>query len=75
VQHTLEGAIAAGQMRRMNARIAAEMLLGMVRGVNRYRSRHDALEDVVRAIVEVFWHGVTLEPARTPGRNGGKRRR
>jgi AcrR family transcriptional regulator len=75
VQHTLEEAVAAGQMRRMNARIAAEMLLGMVRGVNRYRSRHDTLEDVVRAIVEVFWRGVALEPARTPGRNGGKRRR
>ncbi len=75
VQHTLEEAVAAGHMRRMNARIAAEMLLGMVRGVNRYRRRHDALEDAVAAIVQVFWRGVALEPARRPGHNGGKRRR
>jgi AcrR family transcriptional regulator len=75
VQHTLEEAAAAGHMRSMNPRIAAEMLLGMVRGVNRYRRRHDALEDVVAAIVAVFWRGVAAEPARTLGRNGGKRRR
>jgi TetR/AcrR family fatty acid metabolism transcriptional regulator len=75
VQHTLEQAVAAGRMRSMNPRIAAEMLLGMVRGVNRYRSRHDTLEDLVAAIVDVFWRGAAVEPARMPGQNGRKRRR
>jgi TetR/AcrR family transcriptional repressor of mexJK operon len=74
VQLTLEQAVAAGRMRSMNPRIAAEMLLGMLRGVNRYRSRHDALEDLVAAVVEVFWHGAGVEPARMRGENGGKRR-
>jgi len=75
VQHTLEEAIAAGRMRGMNSRTAAEMLLGMVRGVNRYRRRADALDDAVAAIVDVFWRGVARAPARTLGRNGRKRRR
>lgn len=74
VQHTLEEAIAAGHMRRMDPHIAAEMLLGMVRGVNRYRHRQDALADVVASIVEVFWQGAAAGAARTLGQNGARRR-
>jgi hypothetical protein len=47
----------------------------LVRGVNRYRRRHHALENAVAAGVDVFWRGVALEPARALGRNGEKRRR
>ncbi|MFI5395808.1 MAG: TetR/AcrR family transcriptional regulator [Candidatus Binatia bacterium] len=75
VQRTLEEAIAAGHMRRFNPRIAAEMLLGMVRGVNRYHGRSDTLEDVVDAVVDVFWCGVAVESCRMQERNGRKRRR
>jgi len=74
VQRTLEEAIAAGHMRPLDPHISAEMLLGMVRAVNRYRSPHDALQDLVAAVVDVFWHGVAAEPARLPGDNGRKRR-
>src|SRR2546428_2237340 len=47
VQEALEHAMAAGHMRRIDARIATEMLLGMMRGVNRYRAKDDRLEDGV----------------------------
>lgn len=75
VQRTLEEAIAAGHMRALSPRIAAEMLLGMVRGVNRYHGRHDTLEDMVGAVVKVFWHGVAVDSPRVREHNGRKRRR
>jgi hypothetical protein len=62
-------------MRRFNPRIAAEMLLGMVRGVNRYHGRSDTLEDMVGAVVNVFWHGVAVDSPRVREHNGRKRRR
>ena len=75
VQRTLEEAIAAGHMRALSPRIAAEMLLGMVRGVNRYHGRHDTLEDMVGAVVKVFWHGVAVDSPRVREHNDRKRRR
>src|SRR3989475_940077 len=50
VQEALENAMAAGHIRRIDARIATEMLFGMMRGVNRYRAKDDRLEDVVTAV-------------------------
>src|SRR5262245_44399721 len=44
IQETLEAAMASGHVRRVNTRIAAEMLLGMMRGVNRYRTDADRLD-------------------------------
>lgn len=58
VQRVLEEAIAAGQMRGVEPRIAAEMLLGMLRGVNRYRGTNDGLDDLAAAVVDVFVRGV-----------------
>jgi len=58
VRHTLEGAMTAGHVRRVNTRIAAEMLFGMMRGVNRYRAEGDRLEELVTAVVGVFMRGV-----------------
>ncbi|HEX7410265.1 MAG TPA: TetR/AcrR family transcriptional regulator [Candidatus Binatia bacterium] len=75
VQRTLEEAIAAGHMRALSPRIAAEMLLGMVRGVNRYHGRHDTLEDMVGAVVKIFWHGVAVDSPRVREHNDRKRRR
>jgi len=57
VEQALARAVAAGQVRRIDCRIAAEMLLGMMRGVNRYRIRDDRLEPLVRAVVDVFMRG------------------
>jgi AcrR family transcriptional regulator len=58
IQHALEEAIGAGHVRRVDPRIATEMLLGMLRGANRYRSATDRLEDLVAAVVEGFLFGV-----------------
>ncbi len=64
VQHTIEQAIRAGQMRALEPRIAAEMLLGMLRGVNRYRTRNDTLDDLVGTVVNVFLCGVATPAGR-----------
>ena len=58
IQEALDKAMAAGHIRRINARIATEMLLGMMRGVNRYRAKDDRLEDMVTAVVDIFMRGV-----------------
>ena len=55
---TLARAMAAGHVRRIDCRIGAEILLGMVRGVNRYRTRDDRLERLVTTVVDVFMRGV-----------------
>jgi AcrR family transcriptional regulator len=57
VQETLEQAMAAGHLRQVDARIATEMLLGMMRGVNRYRTRDDRLDTLVASVVDVFMRG------------------
>jgi len=54
IRNTLASAMAAGHVRRVDPRIATEMLLGMMRGVNRYRTSDDRLEKCVTAVVDVF---------------------
>ena len=58
IQDTLQAAMVAGHVRAIDARTAAEMLLGMMRGVNRYRTREDRLEELVTTVVDVFMRGV-----------------
>jgi AcrR family transcriptional regulator len=58
IRETLQAAMAAGHLRRVDARIATEMLLGMMRGVNRYRAEHHQLDALVDAVVDVFMRGV-----------------
>jgi len=58
VQQVLEEATAAGQIRGGDARLAAEMLLGMVRGANRHRTKDDTLDALAAAVVDVFLRGV-----------------
>jgi AcrR family transcriptional regulator len=71
IRETLQAAMAAGQVRRIDARIAAEMLLGMMRGVNRYRTEQDHLEPLVSLVVDVFMRGVgTSAGQRLLGRVG-----
>jgi hypothetical protein len=45
-------------VRRIDPRIAAEILLGMMRGVNRYRTDQDRLDALVDTVVDVFMRGV-----------------
>ncbi len=58
IEETLAKAMAAGHVRRIDCRLAAEMLLGMMRGVNRYRTRDDRLDRLVAMVVDVFMRGV-----------------
>jgi len=58
IRDTLEAAVAAGHLRAVDTRIATEILLGMMRGVNRYRADGDRLDDLVAAVVDVFMRGV-----------------
>jgi AcrR family transcriptional regulator len=74
IQHALEDAMAAGDVRRVDARIATEMLLGMLRGANRYRTEQDTLDQLVAVVTDVFFYGVgTRTKRRTadPGESGG----
>ncbi len=73
VRRTLEAAIAAGHLRQLDPHIAAEMLLGMLRGVNRYRTRHDTLDDLVAAVVNVFLCGMATTAGRRFAGNGRRR--
>lgn len=57
-QRAIEEAIMAGQIRSIDPRIAAEMLLGMLRGVNRYRGAKDRRDDLVQTVVDTFLCGV-----------------
>jgi TetR/AcrR family transcriptional repressor of mexJK operon len=72
VEQTLEAAMSAGSVRRTDPRIAAEMLLGMLRGVNRYRAPQDTLDDLVTAVVDVFLCGMATVAGR---RVAGMKRR
>ena len=64
VERTLEEAMVAGHVRRADPRIGAEMLLGMLRGVNRYRTPHDTLDDLVAAVIEAFLCGMATVSGR-----------
>lgn len=58
IQRALEQAITAGQVRKVEPYIATEMLLGLLRAVNRYRREDDTLERMATAVVDVFLRGV-----------------
>ena len=78
VDETLASAVTARHVRRVDTRIAAELLLGMMRSVNRYRAEGDRLEDLVDAVVEVFMCGVGTPAGRriaAPRRRGRSRSR
>lgn len=57
--------------RGVNARLAAEMLFGMIRSVCLYRDESDRIDDLARLVRVVFLHGVAPNlpvprPARAP---------
>ena len=59
-------AIAAGQLRSLDPRVATEMLLGMLRGANRYRTSHDTLDATVASVFDLFICGAGTAHARRP---------
>lgn len=72
IERALEAAITAGHVRSVDPRIATEMLLGMLRGAIRYRNRHDTLDQLAAAVIEVFLRGVAKHGGRRLARNGRK---
>ena len=66
IARALKEGIAAGKIRRVNVRLATEALLGMLRGVHRYRVTGDTAQESVSIVLDVFLHGVL---ARTPSRH------
>lgn len=61
VEDTIREAIAAGDVRPVDPRIATEMLFGMMRAANRYRTRTDAFESLVQTVVDLFMRGVATQ--------------
>lgn len=64
IEGALDEAIAAGQLRRINVRIGAEMLVGMLRGVDRLRTPRDSLDDRVAALLDLFYAGAATPSGR-----------
>jgi AcrR family transcriptional regulator len=58
VEDTVRRAVAAGDLRPIDPRLATEMLFGMLRAANRYRARSDAFETLVHTVMETFLRGV-----------------
>jgi len=75
VRRAVRQAISSGHLRAVDPRIAAEMLLGMLRGANRYRTAHDRLETMVRAVVDMFVCGVGTRAGQRVAADGALRRR
>jgi AcrR family transcriptional regulator len=57
VEDTVRRAIAAGDLRPIDPRLATEMLFGMLRAANRYRTRTDSFEALVHTVMETFHRG------------------
>ncbi|MGH7803946.1 MAG: TetR/AcrR family transcriptional regulator [Candidatus Binatia bacterium] len=52
------GAAERSEIRTADARLGAELFLGMVRAANVYRSEGDSPEDLGRRVVDVLLHGI-----------------
>lgn len=63
----LQEGIDAGLIRPVDVRVATEALLGMLRGVHRYRAPRDTPAEVAAQVLDVFLHGVRAAVA--AGRN------
>jgi AcrR family transcriptional regulator len=81
IRRVIERAAARGEISRVNARLAVEVLFGMIRGVCVYRAESDRPEDLTRLVTAVFLHGVAGEARGAPTRarvlrivQGGRRR-
>jgi len=74
IEGAIEGAIAAGQVRPMDARLCSEMLLGMLRGADRHRGPGDGLDAVQDAVFELFLGGAATPEGRRAFRAAQRRR-
>jgi len=79
IRRVIEQAAAHGEISRINARLAVEVLFGMIRGVCVYRADNDRPEDVTRLVTSIFLRGVVGDARGAHGRalqivHGGTRR-
>jgi TetR/AcrR family fatty acid metabolism transcriptional regulator len=58
-QETILSGIERRELRGIDARIGAELFLGLVRSANLFRRPEDTLDDLVKQILSVFLEGVT----------------
>ncbi|HZR82014.1 MAG TPA: TetR/AcrR family transcriptional regulator [Candidatus Binatia bacterium] len=58
VAGVIDDGVRTGQFRAIEPRLAAEMLLGMLRAMNRYPAARESLATVERAVLDVFLEGV-----------------
>jgi TetR/AcrR family fatty acid metabolism transcriptional regulator len=63
IQRVIERAAARGEISRVNARLAVEVLFGMIRGVCVYRAEADRPEELTRLVTSIFLRGIA-GPAR-----------
>lgn len=62
IRRVIERAAARGDVSRVNARLAVEVLFGMIRGVCVYRAESDRPEELTRLVTAIFLRGVAGEP-------------
>ena len=62
IRRVIERAAARGDITRVNARLAVEVLFGMIRGVCVYRAESDRPEDLTRLVTAIFLRGVAGAP-------------
>jgi AcrR family transcriptional regulator len=73
VERTIEEAIAARRLRAVQPRIATEMLLGMLRGVTRYRRAQDTREALAASVLDLFVRGAGTRAGQLPADAGERR--
>jgi AcrR family transcriptional regulator len=79
LEEVIADGIAKGDFRRVDPRLASQMLLGMIRAMNRYRSPHNRIGAVSDTVMGVFLGGIAQRgdaPAgAAPSRRAGRPRR
>jgi AcrR family transcriptional regulator len=68
IRRVIERAPSRGEIGRVNARLAVELLFGMIRGVCVYRAESDRPEDLTRLVTAIFLRGVAGDPRALPER-------
>lgn len=73
IERAVKEGVAAGELQPVDAHLATEMLLGLLRGVIRYRRSHDRLEDLSNLVIRTFIHGVGATERRRPNQAGKRK--
>lgn len=72
IERAVKEGSAAGELQPVDAHLATEMLLGLLRGVIRYRRSNDRLDDLSKLVVQTFFRGVAATTDHRGSRRGGR---